>query len=71
MNVVETTTEEGVRTITINRPNAHNSLNAELRLALLTLSSLQLPLVMIQIITSGCAQYRCAQKAGPSALAKT
>ena len=34
MNVVETTTDEGVRTITINRPNAHNSLNAELRLAL-------------------------------------
>lgn len=34
MNVVETTTDEGVRTINCNRPNAHNSLNAELRLAL-------------------------------------
>lgn len=34
-NVVRVTTEDGVRTITINRPEAFNSLNRELRLELL------------------------------------
>lgn len=34
MNLVEINDAEGVRTITINRPEAHNSLNRELRLAL-------------------------------------
>lgn len=34
MNLVDTTTSDGIRVITINRPDAHNSLNRDLRLEL-------------------------------------